>query len=188
MLLRSVTYLAFVGSVTYLRWLASGGERPPMLQTGRAAAAVSPSPTALQLKCSAVQLHSTAAALPASWCLQLAVHHSTPWPAIWCNPTSSSSILAVELSKLTASAFSCILVQWYFSKRWMRLFIGKQCLAQQVSNTATMRSFTKHRKNCETALWGKDKLYWKISFIERKALLNERLYWKKEVIERKALL
>ena len=143
---------------------------------------------ALQLQCSAVQLHSTAAALPASWCLQLAVHHSTPWPAIWCNPTSSSSILAVELSKLTASAFSCILVQWYFSKRWMRLFIGKQCLAQQVSNTATMRSFTKHRKNCETALWGKDKLYWKISFIERKALLNERLYWKKEVIERKALL
>ena len=63
MLLRSVTYLAFVGSVTYLRWLASGGECPPMLQTGRAAAAVSPSPTAapvqLHCSCSAVQCNFT---------------------------------------------------------------------------------------------------------------------------------
>ena len=41
----------------------------------------------------------------------------------------------------------------------------------------------KHPKNWETALWGKVRLYWKKSFIERKALLKERLYWKKGLIE-----
>ena len=41
-----------------------------------------------------------------------------------------------------------------------------------------------HRKNknCETALKGKERLYWKKSLIERKA------YWNKGFIERKALL
>ena len=47
---------------------------------------------------------------------------------------------------------------------------------------------TKHPKNWETALWGKEGLYWKKGFIERKALLKERLYWKKSFIERKASL
>ena len=33
---------------------------------------------------------------------------------------------------------------------------------------------------------GKERLYWKKGFIERKALLKGRLYWKKDFIERKA--
>ena len=45
----------------------------------------------------------------------------------------------------------------------------------------TCMSLTKHPKNWETALWGKERLYWK------KGLLKERLYWKKGFIERKTL-
>ena len=47
----------------------------------------------------------------------------------------------------------------------------------------TKGQWKKHPKNWETALWGKVRLYWKKSFIERKALLKERLYWKKGLIE-----
>ena len=36
----------------------------------------------------------------------------------------------------------------------------------------------KHPKNWETALWGKERLYWKKGFINRQASLKERLYWK----------
>ena len=47
----------------------------------------------------------------------------------------------------------------------------------------SLRILIKHPKNWKTALWGKVRLYWKKSFIERNALLKERLYWKKGLIE-----
>ena len=46
----------------------------------------------------------------------------------------------------------------------------------------------KHPKNWETALWGKERLYWKKGFIEKKALLKKRLYWNKVFIEINALM
>ena len=48
--------------------------------------------------------------------------------------------------------------------------------------------FLKHPKNWETAQWGREILYGKKGFIERKASLKERFYSKKCFIERKALL
>ena len=51
----------------------------------------------------------------------------------------------------------------------------------------------KHPKNWETALWGKERLYWKKGFVKerlywKKGFIKERLYWNKGFIEIKALL
>ena len=49
-------------------------------------------------------------------------------------------------------------------------------------------SHKKHRKDCETALWGKERFYSKKGFFQRKVLFKERFYSKKGFIQSPLLL
>ena len=55
------------------------------------------------------------------------------------------------------------------------------CWIKWISNWCWIQNI-KHPKNWETALWGKERLYWKKGFIERKASLKKKL---KKKIEKK---
>ena len=101
MLLRSVTYLAFVGSVTFLRWLASGVSALfccRLLQLQQPTA-----PPRLLHHCSCTVPSYTAAALPASWCLHQCSCTAVHFTVCRLMPADSSASLHTAHCALTCN-------------------------------------------------------------------------------------